>query len=282
MKKNLIGSMLAAVALAAVYAGDAQADENRPNRPNFEDRQARLLEQFGDDGIDADGDGTLTRQEVRAFFEARPDEDRPGRRGKKGRGEDKMHRMGMALRHLDLLSAEAPPADFDLTRHADVDSDGDGAVSQAEWKAFATAKRGEILARLAGHLPNADADGDGSLSDAELESVKANSRVRLLTRNPEADTDGDGLLSPEEAEAFHGVRMEERRTQMIERHPEADTDDDGVLSDAEMHGFLPSRPGHRGPRDKAGFGDGPGHGGPRGKGHGGCGHGPKPDVPADN
>jgi hypothetical protein len=226
--------------------------------------------------------------------------------------------MGMALRHLGLLSAEAPPAEFTLARHPEADTDGDGQLSQAEWQAFATEKRAEILARLANHLPNADADGDGTLGEAELDAVKVRFREHLLERHPEADTDGDGTLSVEEADAFHAGRMEEHRTRILQRHPEADADGNGALSDAEMHDFKADRPGHGAPHGKGhhGFAPGPEHRTrilehhpeadadgdgalsdeeihefgaglhgqrkPHSKGHGGCGHGPRHARPADD
>jgi len=255
-------TLLSAAAMALAFANTVQADLGRRDRPVAEERHARLLERFADDGIDADADGTLTREEVRTFFEARRgDGDWRACHGDKGPRGGKTHRLGMALRHLELLSAEAPPADFDLTRHPDVDTDGDGQVSQAEWDAFRAQKRSEILARLAARLPDADADGDGTLNDVELDAVKATLRAELLAKHPEADTDGDGILSVEEAEAFHTARWDEHRTIMLERHPEADSNGDGVLSDAEMHEFLPigrAHGGEHGQRHHRG-GRGPGH-----------------------
>ena len=40
--------------------------------PMADDLQAKLLNDFGDKGIDANGDGTLTCDEVKAFFDANP------------------------------------------------------------------------------------------------------------------------------------------------------------------------------------------------------------------
>ena len=44
----------------------------------------------------------------------------------------------MMLHHLEMLEGATPPAQFDLARHPEADTDGDGAVSDAEWTAFAT------------------------------------------------------------------------------------------------------------------------------------------------
>jgi len=275
-------AMLSLVSLATARAGHGQ---ELP--PLDTEHQARLLERFGDEGIDADGDGVLTHEEARAFFQERfggIDLDAHGGHGfgrhRGMRGPDgRMHRLGRSLRHLDILESETPPDQFTVKRHPEADLNGDGELSDEEWLSFARERRNEIVARLAKRFPAADADGDGTLSADELEVVKADIRARMLERHPEADVDGDGVLSEEEAKAFHEARFEEHKAQVLERHPEADIDGDGTLGDDEFHQFLGDRPG-RG----AGFGGhGKGHGrngfgakrhggkGFGGKGRGGCG-----------
>ena len=49
--------------------------------PIPQNRQAQLLERFGERGIDANGDGVLTCEEVNAFFQANPPPMGPGHCG---------------------------------------------------------------------------------------------------------------------------------------------------------------------------------------------------------
>ena len=69
-------------------------DEHHPMGPGCDrqctdpipdERQAMLLERFGDQGIDANGDGVLTCDEVKAFFAARD----PGHHGRGIHGNQK-------------------------------------------------------------------------------------------------------------------------------------------------------------------------------------------------
>ncbi len=280
--------VLAAVVVSAAWAQDTGAT------PVPEDKQAKLMEKFGDQGIDADEDGTLTQDEVHAFFaenhgkghgkadcdgtQARKghghghDKDcmhgkqGKGRRGMRGhggkgmgmRGGAPLMGVGRALHRLNALAAEAPPAEFDLEKHAEADADENGELSAAEWTAFATEKRTEVLSRLAKRFPDADADEDGTINDAELESLTDKFLGHVLERHPEADTSEDGALSMEELEAFHATRQAERRVMILEHHPEADLDGDGTLSDEEMEQFQPPR------RGSGGMKGGRGHGGRRG------------------
>lgn len=263
--------LLPAAMLSLTCLSMGRADDGQNLPPLDTEHQARLLERFGDDGIDGDGDGVLTHEEARAFFQERFGEmdidarGGPGfgrHDGRRGPGE-RMRRLGKVLHHLEMLESGTPPAQFTIERHPEADVDADGVVSDEEWLMFASERRAEILTRLVKRFPGADADGDGTLNAEELELVKADIRARVLNRHPEADTDGDGILSEEEAKAFHEARLEEHKAQLLERHPEADVDGDGKLSDDEFHRFLGDRPG-RGGR----FG---GHG----KGHGGMGFGDK-------
>ena len=67
--KNRVGILTAVTAVTSLvmFASTALADDE-PGRPIPEARQEKMLEQYGDEGIDANGDGVLTREEVRTFF----------------------------------------------------------------------------------------------------------------------------------------------------------------------------------------------------------------------
>lgn len=181
---------------------------------------------------------------------------------------------------LEMLSSETAPEAFNLDRHPDADTNGDGELSQAEWTTFAAAKKAEILARLLErkpeldsdksgeisneelaafradvmakvyakiieHRPEADTDGNGELSDEEFAAFKAERqethRARMLRSFPDADTNGDGTLSQDEARAFKQAMRDERLATFLENHPEADTDENGTLTGQEIKAFFQAR-----------------------------------------
>ncbi len=266
MSRTLQNLVVPALALVVTCASGALAADET-DRPIVCDRQTRLLERFGDQGIDADGDGTLTRDEVHAFFADRHPDCTSGKPGKKGCGHHGMKgcghygmrgyeyygmkgdgggpqdRMCRPLQRLEMLNAETPPAEFDLARFPEADLDGDGQLSDSEWTTFAEQARGRVLARLLAHMPEADADGDGTLNEVELAALKDGLRERVLSKHPDADTDGDGVLSEAEFEAFKASRRQAHRARLLERHPEADLDGDGTLTDEEVHKFKDSQSG---------------------------------------
>jgi hypothetical protein len=90
--------------------------------PMADDLQAKLLNDFGDKGIDANGDGTLTCDEVKAFFDANPSL-RPPRPGGPPPCRDPMP---------DDLQAKL------LNDFGDkgIDANGDGTLTCDEVKAF--------------------------------------------------------------------------------------------------------------------------------------------------
>ncbi len=288
--------LLPATVLSLACLATARADDEQSLPPLDAQHQAWLLERFGEDGIDANGDGVLTHEEAKAFFSEMHKDDDSGWFGRFGQGHHgpgrhqgnkrgpgrRMQPLGRTLYHLEMLDAEEPPDFFTIERHPEADLDGNGELSAEEWWTFAEQRRSEILTRLIERFPDADADGDGTLNANELDAVKAKILARVLERHPEADTDGDGVLSEEEAKALHETRLEERRARILERHPEADIDGDGTLSDVELHQFLGDRPGcgggfggHGERHGGKGFG-GKGHNGKGvgGKGRGGCGSHP--------
>jgi|GEM_PF-1661652 len=226
-----------------------------PQQKPSEERQAKLLERFGDQGIDANKDGELTREEVMAFF---ADFEGGGfgrahREGFRGHGMGRGHRGmrgggpghpgmgrrgGSLLQRLEGLDSETAPEHFTIERFPKADVDGDGTLSDAEWTQFASEKRDQILSRVLQRFPDADTDGDGVLGAEELAALKAaqmaKQAARILGRHPEADTDADGVLSDGELEAFRASRQALHQARILDRHPEADTDGDGVLSEDEM------------------------------------------------
>ena len=269
---TLLVLAVAPVALAGQFGPRQGKDVQIP-----EDKQAQLLGRFGDDGIDANGDGVLTRDEVRDFMQESGLDF-----GRGGRGEGRGPREGgqggppddrgalFMLYRLEVLQSDTPPEDLQVDRFPGLDADDDGTVSTAEWQAFAEKAKARLTERILKLFPDADTDGDGALSAEELTALKtsriAEVKQRILERHPEADENGDGVISDEEFAAFRenmpdrGDRPGKMRGKqgrggrggfgdrgrgagpvspevMLERHPEADTDSDGVLSAAEMDAF---------------------------------------------
>ena len=274
MRKDtfLCGAGLLAAFLMCVSTA-AAADQ--ADKPIHEKKQTKLLEQFGDDGIDADGDGVLTRDEVSQFFKENPDL-RPARRERmrgdrggvhkgggrgvfgRGRGGDfqrgdrpgRRARGGSIhgiLQELDKLNPEEVPGNDILERRPRLDANDDGQLSADEWAAFVEKRRGQLLAKLLVLAPEIDTDGDEEVSDEELQVFKAakeaEHRARILERHPETDLDGNGELSDEEFEAFKTQQQTERLERLLERHPEADTNGDGVLSEEEARSIDRGRRG---------------------------------------
>ena len=97
-------------------------------------------------------------------------------------------------------------------RFAELDTDGDGSVSQAEFVAAAAARAEE---RAAEQFARLDADGDGVLSRDVLENRGRGGGMgeRMISR---LDTDESGGVSAEEFEAAK-ERMAERRDGRGER-----------------------------------------------------------------
>lgn len=98
---------------------------------------------------------------------------------------------------------------------AEVDADGNGAVTQDEINAYRTAKVGA-----------ADTSGDGALSIEEFDTLfREFTRSRMVDAFQNLDDDGDGLISPAE--------LDDRLNGMVKR---MDRNGDGVLSLQDRRG----------------------------------------------
>lgn len=237
--------------VAGASAPEANAGTGKPIRQH---KQQRLMERFGDQGIDANGDGILTRAEVQAFhrengFQQHRGGKRmgpAGRRGWRGPMMGPGGPLGHLLKELETLQSPTPPAWFTIERFQEADTDGNGALSAEEWTAFASERKGHVVEEILDMSPTADVDRDGQLSDQEIAILKdahlARVRVHVLAHHPEADTDGDGVLSNAELEAVKVDRL----SRILDRHPEADLNGDGTLSEEEARTFAMDRRGRPG------------------------------------
>lgn len=249
------------LALAGGLSVTATTARAREAQPVPEDVQQRLLDRFGDDGIDANADGVLTRQEIRTFIHdefgdvGAPRFAHAGRRRGFGRGQDP---IGDALRMIDRIDAKL--AETQITDSTE-DAETTDTLMATDKPARGERMRARLIVRLIEMAPEADANGDGTLDAQELADLRAahQERVRsfILDRHPEADTDGDGVLSDEEFDVFVAARNADRIERMLERHPEADVNGDGTLSEDEIKALRDEfgPPAHRGFR---GPGRGPG------------------------
>lgn len=254
--------------------GPPSGDLDQPVMP---ERAKQLLEQYGEEGIDANADGTLTRREVMDFFKKKglpmpgrpggPGQGRPGQGpgGPPGEGRFGGGRPGEGPGELltlfeHFLRIETGNVDREhvIDIYPAADTDKDGKLSDAELAKALEFAHDAAVHRILQAAP--DTDKDGKLSDAELTTFKETTLARIgqrvLQANPKADSDGDGKLSAAEFLAYRDEQRAKQRQMMLERHPEADTDKDGKLSEAEMRAFE-QKMREQAPHGRDGADDGP-------------------------
>jgi Ca2+-binding EF-hand superfamily protein len=117
-------------------------------------------------------------------------------------------------------------------RMAELDTNGDGTVSDDEREAMRARRQAEMIARI-------DQNGDGMVDNAEREAAR---QERVENMHAQLDADGDGKLTVAEAQAGRFQRFDAAA---------ADTDHDGALSTEELAKVLPAR-GRRGPGGRGG------------------------------
>jgi hypothetical protein len=146
MGKGKLMVLAGAIVASLVLVGTVWADEGT-DQPIPDQRQTRLLEKFGAEGIDANGDGTLTYDEVHAFL---ADKHPAGWRGKWNRGEHfgaegwghhgkgRGHH-GMGDRWLDengTINARRQERLLEKFGDQGIDADGNGTLTVDEVDAF--------------------------------------------------------------------------------------------------------------------------------------------------
>lgn len=143
--------------------------------------------------LDADRNGQLSREEMRAERSERGDRGHRGRRGG--------HRGGPGLERADANNDGNITRDEFLARPLEmfnrIDANHDGVIQASERPQ--RAERGERGERRAERpdRPNRDADGNGTFSRAEFTAMGASMFERL-------DANSDGRVTQEEAQAARG------------------------------------------------------------------------------
>lgn len=154
------------------------ADKNADGMLSREEAASlpRILERF--DAIDADHNGFITFEELRAFH-----------------GQQR-HRHGGFLKHLDkdgdgrISRDEAAAAPRLAQRFDQIDADHDGFLTREELRAAHQAQREAHWKRL-------DTDGDGRVSLAEAQA----NAPRLAAHFDQVDANHDGFVTREEMQA---------------------------------------------------------------------------------
>lgn len=161
-----------------------QADSNSDGTVTQAEFDANRASRF--QALDANNDGQLTREEMRAGRSER------GERGHHGRGGRGMHHLARA----DANEDGAITRDEFLARPTQMfdrmDANDDGVISADERPQ--RRERGEGQGRR-----SSDADNDGQISQSEFAAMGASRFERL-------DANDDGRVTREEAEAARGRR----------------------------------------------------------------------------
>lgn len=119
-------------------------------------------------------------------------------------------------------------------RFTEMDADANGQVTKDEKRAFREAKRDE---RAAEKFAKADTNGDGAVSDAEYEEARAQKKANRQMRH---DINEDGVIDDADKE-LRKERRQERKANRDDRKQERgdrqrfnpDANDDGVVDRIE-------------------------------------------------
>lgn len=160
MKRGVLISGLMALALAGTAVmGVAASDDRAGGKPGMGHRGAMLP--F--DEIDANGDGKITADEMRAHADQRFAAIDTNGDGVVDAAEIQAHMLARATERMQERSARMI---------ARLDTDGDGALSRDEMRAGAK-RGGDSEARFERMIKRFDTDGDGAISREEMDAARA-------------------------------------------------------------------------------------------------------------
>ena len=184
-----IGTAVALLATAAQAQRGPRGGHDGPppcNDPIPAERQAKLLADFGDKGIDANKDGTLTCDEVRAFFQANP--------------QLRPHRGGPGpMECTDPIPAERQAKLLKDFGDKGIDANKDGKLTCDEVKAFFQAN------------PQLRPNRGGPMECTD--PIPAERQAELLKRfgDKGIDANKDGTLTCDEVKAFFAANAPEMK-----------------------------------------------------------------------
>jgi len=258
MKRILMTFAVAAALFGLIVTAGAQAQRGLRGGPGPcvdpipSDIQGKLLSDFGTQGIDANSDGLLTCEEVKAFFDANPSLRPPRPHGPPP--------------CMDPIPAEIQTrllADFD---DKGIDANSDGTLSCEEVKAFFDANPDLRPPRPHGPPPCMD-------------PIPAEIQTKLLADfgDKGIDANGDGTLTCEEVKAFFDANPDLRpprphgpppcmdpipaeiQTKLLADFGDKgiDANSDGTLACEEVKAFFDANPDLRPHRGGPRLGDGP-------------------------
>ncbi|HVP09575.1 MAG TPA: hypothetical protein VMV94_00110 [Phycisphaerae bacterium] len=251
MKRVMVVSMVVVPVVMALVAGVALADKGQHGGPPGctdpipAERQAKLLEKFGDKGIDANKDGTLTCDEVKAFFKANPDL-RP-------------HRPDGPPPCTDPIPAERQAKLLEKFGDKGIDANKDGTLTCDEVKAFFKANPDL--------RPHKGGKGKGKGPMCQ-DPIPADRQAKLLEKFSDKgiDANKDGTLTCDEVKAFfkanpdlrphkggkgkgHGPFLTDpipadRQAKLLEKFGDKgiDANKDGKLTADEVKAFFKANP----------------------------------------
>lgn len=239
MSRRVVQVVTVAVGLCFVLAGIAFAEAGKQDS-SCKKKDEQVHKSCGHKVADAHKGCTLTKEEApkSCAHASGGHKEGKGKCGHDAKAAGQGHgRNVVVLCHLlDMLDTETVPDGLTAKGLPKADADGDGQISQAEWKAFSQQKREKILACLGRRAPCMDANGDGKIDAGEFAACKekclAKSEKCGKGKHPAADT--DAAPSGAGRKASKAGHVKEHKARLLKHSPKADTNGDGKLSDGEL------------------------------------------------
>lgn len=223
------GERIAFDAFDANSDGKLSLEELKAKLPNFPTERFKAR--------DADSDGFLTREEFR--MPGRPDKEEKRQEkptiGTQPPGPNPLFHRADKDRDgrvtLEEIQAIAPQ--FSAERFKQMDKDGDGALTHGEAPGRPTQRPSAEMMGAVGLFSRGDKDGDGRLSYAELTAIAPNfSKERF----DQFDADKDGVLTRKEIPPA-AAGAPRTPAQLFKQ---ADTDKDGRVSFGDLSAVAPN------------------------------------------
>jgi len=244
--KSLIIAVAAITLLASVVTVLAKRGHRGPRPecvdPISQEKQTRLLEKFGEKGIDADKNGTLTCEEVKAFMQKNHPKD--SRHGSRHHGSHK--------ECTDPIPADKQAKLLEHFGEKGIDADKDGTLTCEEVKAFMQKNHPKDSRHGSRH--------HGSHKEC-TDPIPADKQAMLLEKfgSKGIDADKNGTLTCEEVKTFfkehhskggyphHGKQWDctdpisaDKQTKLLEKFGSKgiDADKNGTLTCEEIKAFF--------------------------------------------